>query len=102
MVGVPLFGGFTSKLLLAQSASDNGYAFLVALALSSFLNAIYYLPVLFKIYSASEDTDEEYLENDNYKASYSTAIIAFAIINVVLGLGGIYVMHLLNQGVQLL
>ena len=102
MVGVPLFGGFTSKLLLAQSASDNGYAFLVALALSSFLNAIYYLPVLFKIYSASEETDEEYLENDNYKASYSTAIIAFAIINVVLGLGGIYVMHLLNQGVQLL
>ena len=102
MVGVPLFGGFTSKLLLAMSASETGYAFLVALALSSFLNAIYYLPVLFKIYSKSEETDEDYLENDNYKTSYTTAIVVFTVVNVVLGLGGIYVMHLLNQGVQLL
>lgn len=100
MVGVPLFAGFTSKLYLATSASDKGYLFLIALALSSFLNALYYLPVVLKIYGKSEEVLEE--ENEKSDFSYTMSILCFSIVNIVLGIGGIYVMHLLNQGVQLL
>ena len=100
MVGVPLFGGFASKVYLATSASETGYAFLIALALSSFLNAIYYLPVLFRIFARS-DADEEY-EKEEADFGYVMSISCFSIINILLGVGGIYIMHLLNQGVQIL
>ena len=100
MVGVPLFGGFASKVYLAQSSFDSGYAFLVALAISSFLNALYYLPVLFRIYS--KPTDEVVVENETADLSYALSIGCFSVINIVLGCAGIYVMHLLSQGVQIL
>ena len=100
MVGVPLFGGFASKVYLASSASDKGYLFLIALALSSFLNALYYLPALMKIYGKAEETVEEETEKSDF--SYTMSIVCFSIVNIVFGVAGIYVMHLLNQGVQLL
>lgn len=101
MVGVPLFGGFTSKLFLAQSASDHGYTLLIALAISSFLNALYYLPVVFRIYGKDEEElePEEKVENG---LGYKLSIGCFTIINFILGIGGMYVLYLLNQGVQLL
>ena len=101
MVGVPLFGGFASKLFLAQSASEHGYALLIALAISSFLNALYYLPVVFRIYGK----DEEALQSEDkveISLGYKLSIGCFTIINFVLGIGGMYVLYLLNQGVQLL
>lgn len=99
MVGVPLFGGFASKVYLATSSSGSGYAFLVALAISSFLNALYYLPVAFRIYSKSQEDADELEQAD---MSYAMSIGCFSIINIILGVGGMYLMHLLNQGVQIL
>ena len=101
MVGVPLFGGFASKLYLASSASGTGYLFLIALAISSFLNALYYLPVLFRIYSRSEESADD-LDEEKSDASYALSIGCFVAVNIILGVAGIYVMHLLSQGVQIL
>ena len=101
MVGVPLFAGFASKVYLATSASEHGYALLIALAVSSFLNALYYLPVVFRIY-AKETDSEETKENVEFGFGYKLSICCFVILNFVLGIGGMYVMYLLNSGVQLL
>ena len=101
MVGFPLFGGFTSKIFLAETANGTGYAFLVALALSSFLNALYYLPVLFRIFSRSPEGINEQ-EGSKTDFSYALSIGVFSIVNILLGTGGIYLLHLLNQGVQIL
>ena len=101
MVGVPLFGGFASKLYLASSASGTGYLFLIALAISSFLNALYYMPVLFRIYSRSSES-AVVLDDEKSDAGYTMSIVCFAAVNIILGVAGIYVMHLLSQGVQIL
>ena len=101
MVGVPLFAGFTSKVYLATSASEHGYALLIALAVSSFLNALYYLPVVFRIYGKANE-GEEAGEKVEFGFGYKLSICCFVILNFVLGIGGMYVMYLLNQGVQIL
>lgn len=100
MVGVPLFGGFASKLYLASSATGTGYLFLIALALSSFLNALYYMPVLFRIYSKSDEEDLD--EKEGVDTSYALTIGCFSAVNIFLGVAGMYVLHLLSQGVQIL
>ena len=54
MVGIPLFGGFAAKAGLALGALSGGTktaAALGVLALSSVLNALYYLPALINIWS---------------------------------------------------
>ena len=54
MVGVPLLGGFAVKFFLADAALAGSWQLIVALgalAASSVLNALYYLPVIINIWS---------------------------------------------------
>lgn len=54
MIGVPLFAGFPAKFYLANAAAQGGYGAWVAmtvLALSTFLNALYYIPALIRFYA---------------------------------------------------
>lgn len=53
MVGVPLLAGFTAKLGLASASVDGGQAaaaVLIVLAVSSVLNAMYYIPALIAVW----------------------------------------------------
>ena len=52
MIGIPLFGGFVSKLYLANAALPTGRTALTLLtiALSTVLNALYYVPALLAIW----------------------------------------------------
>ena len=56
MVGVPLLAGFTSKLLFAEAALDDSMAYtavtLIALAISTVLNVIYFLRTVITIYTS--------------------------------------------------
>jgi multicomponent Na+:H+ antiporter subunit D len=55
MVGLPLFVGFNSKWNFAMAIMDSGQFWLVAaLALSSLLNAVYYLPVVIRAFFGAE------------------------------------------------
>ena len=60
MVGIPFFAGFVTKLTLTQAAvsSDNirMVIALAAVAVSTLLNALYYIPVIFNIFSKTEST----------------------------------------------
>lgn len=102
MVGVPLFGGFTSKVYLAMNAQDKGFIFILALALSSCLNAIYYLPVALKILTKAPEEGTVTADGASSKADYAASIGCFSAINIALGVGGMFVVYLLTQGVQIL
>lgn len=56
MIGVPIFAGFSAKLFFAIAAVESGstaklFAVLLALALSSVLNAVYFVRTLVRIYA---------------------------------------------------
>lgn len=60
MTGIPLFAGFTSKFLILMAAWDSASRILfvvvtVALAVSTVLNALYFLRTVIRIYSHPED-----------------------------------------------
>lgn len=62
MVGVPLLGGFAVKFYLADAALLEGWqlvAALGALAASSVLNALYYLPAIINIWSKDLHDDPD-------------------------------------------
>lgn len=51
VIGLPPFGGFVSKWYLALGAFQGGHMMLLAVILiSSFLNAAYFLPIVFKAF----------------------------------------------------
>ena len=55
MVGLPLFVGFNTKWNFAMAIMDSGKFWLVgALALSSLMNAVYYLPVVIRGFFGAE------------------------------------------------
>lgn len=57
MIGIPLFAGFSSKILFAVSSFDKqevAIAVLFVLVLSGVLNAMYYLPVMLNIWSVDK------------------------------------------------
>ena len=60
MIGIPLFGGFVSKLYFANAAVPTGMTamILLTIALSTVLNALYYVPALLAIWVKPPAEDE--------------------------------------------
>lgn len=60
MIGIPLFGGFVSKLYFASAAVPTGMTamILLTIALSTVLNALYYVPALLAIWVKPPAEDE--------------------------------------------
>ena len=86
MVGVPLFGGFLSKVYFASSALDFGgiraVIVLAALAVSTLLNTMYFLHTVISIYRPA--TQEVPAYGKPSKLS-SAALWTMAAVNVALG-----------------
>lgn len=88
MVGIPLLGGFAVKFYLAEAAVMGGWKMIVALgalAASSVLNALYYLPVIITIWSKDLHGDPEPLPGLMKKPLH----LSFAISSVCLAAGAI-------------
>lgn len=54
MVGIPMFAGFISKLMFAQAGVESNHKMLltlVALAISTVLNAVYFMKTVIRIYT---------------------------------------------------
>lgn len=66
MIGIPLFGGFVSKLYFANAALPTGKTALILLtiALSTVLNALYYVPALLAIWVKPPEEDERQILAD--------------------------------------
>ncbi|MBO5281740.1 MAG: sodium:proton antiporter [Lachnospiraceae bacterium] len=107
MVGVPMFAGFISKLYFAQAAVGHTVKMLptlIALAISTILNAVYFMKTVIRLYTPVKDGEK--------KAGYGTitvrqqpvkavALILFILLNVILGLNAEPVIGLIRTGLEM-
>ena len=103
MVGVPMFSGFISKLLFAQAAvqiQGKMLPALIVLAVSTILNAIYFMKTVIRIYTPVEGTKYESLTFKSMKL-YSVVLVCFIILNVILGVSSQPVVDLIEQGLAM-
>ncbi|MCR4651951.1 MAG: sodium:proton antiporter [Lachnospiraceae bacterium] len=100
MVGIPLFAGFISKLLFAEASLSLGYKALpalIVLGISTILNAIYFMKTVIRIYTPVENSGYETVGFKNGRL-YTVVIIAFIVLNVVLGVASDRIVDLIHMG----
>lgn len=87
MVGIPIFSGFVSKLLFAQAAVQNQGKMLpalIVLAISTVLNAIYFMKTVIRIYTPVKSKYPSVAAGEN--RLYAVTLICFMGLNIVLGM----------------
>ena len=108
MVGIPMFSGFVSKLMFAQAAVlvPNWKLFptLIVLAVSTVLNAIYFLKTVIRIYTP---VDPEEIRKKGYfsvhlpqQKLYGVTIVLFILVNLILGMTSQPIIALIEQGLR--
>lgn len=101
MIGVPLLSGFGSKYMLAMAGMESSrkmWFVLIALAVSTLLNAMYFIKVLMTIYTK---TDESIVRVKN-GFNYTFGVSAFIILNLFVGVFYQRVVDILATGLALL
>lgn len=115
LVGIPLFGGFVSKLAFAFAGVENSgkaVVTLVALAVSTLLNAMYYLRTVITIYTPVEEQQISEAPANAASAKpvktrfrtptvMAAGLIGLIIINFILGVAGVSIMEMLQLGMQM-
>jgi multicomponent Na+:H+ antiporter subunit D len=114
MVGFPMFAGFISKILFAQAGVESAhkmYLTLLALAISTILNAVYFMKTVIRIYTPAHRAElhaKTYARIQTYapvKASQqpakSFAMVCFIILNLVLGLCSEPIVRLFETGLKM-
>lgn len=102
MVGIPTFSGFVSKLLFSQAAIQADKKMLItliALAISTILNAIYFMKTIIRIYSPVENEQPISLKIKN--PVYVISIVCFVILNIVLGMWSTTIVSLIESGLSM-
>lgn len=104
MIGIPVFAGFASKLLFATAAVRCGsdrrlILVMLVLAVSSLLNALYFIRTLIRIFTEDENRNRPQTIRHGilYKVSMSTLIAA----NVAFGLFSWYFTGLIEAGLAM-
>ncbi len=106
MVGTPAFAGFISKLLFAQAAYETTHKLvlaLVALAVSTVLNAVYFMKTVIRLYTPgwragiAVSAARIRIKDQPLK---SAMLVCFVILNLILGLCSEPVVRLLSEGLE--
>lgn len=133
MVGIPMFSGFISKLLFAQSAMGHEHKMLptlIALAISTVLNAVYFMKTVIRIYTPVPMAQKAYIREGNRfvraeetlgaregvnvltgtvcrnitakeQPAKSAALVLFILLNLILGLSSEPVIRLIETGLAM-
>ncbi len=106
MTGIPVFAGFSSKFLIMTAAADSGsrtvlMAVALALALSTILNALYFIRTVIRIYTHPEKDEGE---TAPVRRSLGYLIPAWTLVaaNIFFGLLPSLTLGLINQGFTML
>lgn len=103
MVGMPLFSGFISKILFAQASVSVGIAkmlpTLICLAISTILNAIYFLKTVIRIYTPEKTDYQKICFKDN--KTYGIVCICFIALCVVFGLWSEPIVDMVQKGLNM-
>ncbi len=108
MVGIPIFSGFVSKLMFAEAAVQGSqmkmFPALIVLALSTILNAVYFLKTVMRIYTpqvvATQESQEVVNITWNQQKVYTIAIVLFIILNIVLGTNSKPILEMITEGLH--
>jgi len=108
MVGIPIFSGFVSKLMFAEAAVQASpmkmFPTLVVLAISTILNAIYFLKTVLRIYTPEKKEVEQAkgFVRISWKEQtvFTIAIVLFILLNIVLGTNSKPIIELLIEGLH--
>lgn len=106
MVGIPIFSGFVSKLLFAKAAVINPtwkmFPTVIVLAVSTILNAIYFLKTVIRIYTPEDAAVVEakgyYSISWDKEKLYAVTILLFVILNLILGMNSQPIIRLIETG----
>lgn len=103
MVGFPMLSGFISKLLFATSALESPHKMLptlIVLAVSTTLNAIYFLRLVITLFSRPRAEDGPIPEQTARKSSWQLrlAILCFVGLNLVLGMASQPIVQIITDG----
>lgn len=88
MIGIPIFAGFSAKLLFGTAAVEVSgdrkiLTVILALALSSVLNALYFLRTVIRIYQKSPNGDRTRML---HRADYNVPMGILTVLNLAMGL----------------
>ncbi|MDO4616135.1 MAG: proton-conducting transporter membrane subunit [Lachnospiraceae bacterium] len=102
MVGVPMLAGFISKILFASASLDAGAArtlsTLIVLAISTILNAVYFLHTVIRIYTPVQIPEEVKDKKSRTGLAAKAALLVLILINFGLGLFSQPVTDLIQMG----
>ena len=106
MVGLPMFSGFISKYLFAtaglSAVPQKMYLTLVVLAISTILNAIYFIHTVVTIYTPAETENPQYERRHWQDKPWVTAsLVLFIALNFALGLFSQPVVELITKGLRM-
>ena len=107
MVGVPMFAGFISKLFFSQAAVGHSIKMLptlIALAISTILNTVYFMKTVIRIYSPMKDKEKlaaDRVITVKQQPVKAVALILFVVLNVVLGLNSEPLIDLIQKGLAM-
>jgi multicomponent Na+:H+ antiporter subunit D len=102
MVGIPLFSGFISKLLFAQAAVLNTRKMLpalIVLAISTILNAIYFMKTVIRIYTPTEEEGERITMKQ--EKVYALTCICFIALNIFIGMCSQPIVDWIGAGIDM-
>lgn len=108
MVGIPVFAGFVSKLLFAQTAIEDAswkmFPAIIVLSISTILNAVYFLKTVLRIYTPmpKEVEKEKGYVHITWKQQkvYTAAIVLYIAFNVILGCNSQPILMLIEEGLR--
>lgn len=103
MVGIPMFAGFISKVLFASAAVEahsKVWVTLIALAVSTVLNAMYFLRTLLRIYTKSDEHLEDVGKGDK-SLRYVLVLSALLVLNVFIGLQSQPIIDIIQRGLEM-
>ena len=110
MIGIPLLSGFISKLQFSGAAlysKDKMLIALFALAVSTILNAIYFLRIVIRLYLPMQHSFDFKppavygVRKGKKRAAYVIAMLLFVVLNFTLGIFSQPITDLIEQGLLL-
>ncbi len=100
MIGIPFFAGFGAKYYLSVAAMTNPgkmWFVLMALALSTVLNAVYYIKAIAAVFTKDGVEDTSVHKNSR---SYTIGMSIFIVANIALGLFYQKIFDILSLGIK--
>ncbi len=104
MVGLPIFAGFVSKILFAEASVQNPYKMLptlIVLAISTVLNAFYFMRTVIRIYRPAEDNPAYRTLRFGQQKTFVFALAVLVVCNLVLGLWSRPITQILTDGISM-